>query len=178
MANKKAPKKTGVNQGIEKGVSEEKFNSKVICKKCGKEIEFTLGSQLFVKCPRCNARVERDLKAENKQAKKIIKWDVLLRSKKTQLSIGFFLTILALVLNMVAYLAEWFTPYWWIRFATIPFVILGYFCIRGTKKNSASGKYKFYAWLALWVNLAVLLAIIILTVPFLYQFLDQILGRG
>jgi len=178
MAKKdKAPKKTGVNKGIEKGVEKEQFKDEVVCKKCGKEIEFTLGSKLFVKCPRCNARVERDLKAENKKANKIIKWDILRRSKKAQLSVGFFLTLLGLALNVAAYAANLWTPYWWIRFATVPFVVLGYFCIRGTKKNSASAKYKFYAWLALWVNLAALLLIVVLTVPFLYEYLDKILAR-
>ena len=173
----KAPKKTGVNKGIEKGVNEEQFNDKVICKKCGKEIEFTLGSQLFVKCPRCGKRMERNLKHENKKANRIIKWDLLRRSKKAQLSFGFTLIVLALIFNIVAYFAGWFTEYWWIRFASVPFLVLAFFCIRGTRHGSAMKRYKFYAWLALWVNLGALLLVIALTVPFFYEFIDKILGR-
>ena len=178
----KGPKKTGVNKGIEKGVSTEQFKDEVVCKKCGKEVQFTLGSQLFLKCPRCNARVERDIKREEKQAKKIIKWDILRRSKKAQLSFGFMLTILAIGYNVLGFFLGWFgdawvTNGWWFGLLSIPFVIISYFCIKGTKKGSASAKYRFYARLALIVNFIALLIIVATCVPFVSDKVHEFLGK-
>jgi len=179
MAKKKdkAPKKTGINKGIEKGVSEQQFKDRVICKKCDKAIDFNLGSKLFIKCPRCDARVERDLKDEEKKAKKIIKWDILRRSKKAQLSFGFTLTVLALAYNIAGFFAGWFEPHWWFGLFSIPFVVISYFCIKGTKKGSASAKYRFYAWLALIVNFVALLIIIATSAPYLSEKIHEFLGR-
>lgn len=177
MAAKESTKKTGVNKGIEKGVSTQQFKDMVICKKCGKEVEFTLGSQLFLKCPRCNARIERDLKKEEKKAKKIIKWDILRRSKKAQLSFGFTLTILALVYNTIGFFAGMFDEMWWLGLFSVPFVILSYFLMKGTRKGSASVKYRFYAWLALIINLCVLLVIIATSVPLIADELHEFIGK-
>ena len=176
MAKKPSTKKTGVNKGIEKGVSTEQFKDLVICKKCGKEVEFTLGSTLFLKCPRCNARVERDIKREEKQAKKIIKWDILRRSKKAQLAFGFFLTVLAAGYNILGFFLGWFEPNWWMGLFSIPFIIIAYFCIRGTKTQSASKKYKFYAWLAGWVVLAAIIVVVATTVPAIADWIRDFLG--
>ena len=182
MADKPAPKKTGVNKGIEKGVNEQQFQDKVICKKCGKEVDFTLGSTLFLKCPRCDARVERDLKKEEKKANKIIKWDILWRSKKAQLSFGFTLTLLAAGYNILGFFLGWFQDTWvnngwWFGLFSAPFIIISYFCIKGTKTGSASLKYRFYARLALIVNFAALLVIIATTVPFLSDKISEFFGR-
>ena len=177
MAKEKAPKKTGINKGIEKGVSEEQFKDRVICKKCGKEIDFTLGSKLFLKCPRCAARVERNLKDEEKKAKKVIKWDILRRSKKAQLSFGFTVMLLAVGYNILGFFQGWFDPNWFFGLFSLPFIVLSYFCIRGTKTGSASLKYRFYARLALIVNFVALLIIIATCAPFLSDKINELLGR-
>ena len=177
MAKKPAPKKTGINKGIEKGVSEAQFQDKVICKKCGKEIEFTLGSQLFLKCPRCNARVERDIKKEEKQAKKIIKWDVLRRSKKARLSFGFLLTVLSLKFNIIGFFSGWFDVNWWLALLPLPFVIVSHLCAMGTK-TGASAKYRFYARLALIVNFVAILVIAATSTPFISDMINDFIGRG
>ena len=175
MATKKAPKKTGVNKGIEKGVSEEQFNGKVICKKCGKEVEFTLGSKLFVKCPRCNARVERDLKSENKKANKIIKWDILRRSKKAQLAFGLFLVVLGAGFVVLNFFLNFLGDMWWLGFAGLPFILVGALFIMITRKNSASKKYKFYAWLAGWIVLAAI-AVTLISIPAVADWARGVLG--
>ena len=173
-----APKKTGVNRGIEKGVATQQFESRVICKKCGKDVEFTLGSELFVRCPRCNKRMERDLKQENKKANRIISLDILRRSKRAQLSLGFFLTVAVLVYNIVGFLTDLFAGgNWWLGLLGIPFIVLSYFLIKGTKTGSASAKYRFYARLALIVNFAVLLVIIATSVPLFADWIREFLGR-
>ena len=176
-APKKNPPKTGVNKGIEKGVAEQEFQDKVICKKCDKAIEFTLGSKLFVKCPRCNTRVERNLKHENKKANKIIRWDILRRSKKAQLSFGLFLVILGAGFNVLNFFLGWLPAnLWWLGFVSLPFILLGGLCIKGTRKNSASAKYRFYAWLAGWIVLGALILVIITTVPTIADWLKDLLG--
>jgi uncharacterized C2H2 Zn-finger protein len=162
----KAPAKTGINKGIEKGVDEKEFASKVFCKKCDKEIEFTLGSKLFVKCPRCNARLERDLKDENKKANRIIKWDVLRRSKKAQLITGLVFVILGAGFNILNFFVDFMpSKLWALGLLTLIPVLLGGLLIANTKNTSASKKYKFYAWLAGWVVLAAVAVVIITTVP-------------
>ena len=160
----KAPKKTGVNKGIEKGVAEEKFDSRVICKKCGKEIDFTLGSKLFIKCPRCNARVERCLKAENKQAKKIISLDILSRSKRLYLALGLVLVILGGGFNVLNFFFGWIPQ--WYGLLTLPLIFIGAFFIMITRWKSASKKYKFYAWLAGWIVLAAIL-VTLTSIPYI-----------
>ena len=175
--NKKAPPKTGVNKGIQKGVREEKFDDKVICKKCGKEITFTLGSKLFIKCPRCAGRVERCLKEENKRANKIIKWDILRRSKKAQLIIGLFFVILGTGFNALNFFVQFWTGnLQYIGFATLPLILFGGFCIMWTRKTSASKKYKFYAWLAGWIVLAAIVVVVATSVPYLAENVRDWLG--
>jgi len=171
--NKKAPKKTGVNKGIQKGVNEEQFEDRVICKKCGKAVDFTLGSKLFVKCPRCNARVERDLKAENRKANKIIKWDILRRSKKAQLIFGLFLVILGAGFNVINFFITRI-PDWYGLLALI-LIFPGAYFIMITRKKSASKKYKFYAWLAGWLVLAAI-AVTLLSIPYVANWARDLLG--
>ena len=170
-------KKTGINKGIQKGVEAEKFYDKVICKKCHKEVEFLMGSELFLKCPRCAARVERDIKQEEKQVKKIISLDILRRSKRAQLALGFTLMAMAVGYAVIGFFTGLFDPHWWLGLIAIPFLILSFFLIRGTKKGSASAKYRFYAWLALWVNLAALIIVVALSVPTSVQWINEFLGR-
>lgn len=174
--NQKAPKKTGVNKGIQKGVTEAQFNDKVICKKCGKEIEFTLGSQLFVKCPRCNKRMERNLKEENRRANRIIKWDILRRSKKAQLIFGLFWVIAGAGFNILNFFFAWIPAnLWGLGFLTLPLIMLGAYFIMITRKTSASKKYKFYAWLAGWIVLAAL-AVTLISIPAVADYVRDFLG--
>lgn len=176
MAEKKAPKKSGVNKGIEKGVAEEKFEDRVICKKCGKGVDFTIGSKLFLKCPRCNTRVERNLKSENKKANKIIRWDVFLRSKKTQLVFGLILVILGAGFNILNFFFEWIPAnLWGLGFLTLPFIFLGAYSITYTRRNSASKKYKFYAWLSGWIVLAAVIVTLI-SIPAIADWVREFLG--
>lgn len=174
----KPPKKTGVNKGIEKGVDPEKFYEKVICKKCGKEIEILLEGKYFQKCPRCEARVERNLKQEGKQAKRIIVLDILRRSKRAQLHLGFFLTLVSLAFSITGFFTGIFLPRWWLALVTLPLVVLGYFCMLGTRQKSASKKYKFYAWLALIINFVAFGLIVITAVPLFNEFFCGLLGMG
>ena len=174
----KPPKKTGINKGVEKGVSEKQFRDKVFCHKCGKEVGITLGSEMFMKCPRCNTAMERDMGAEKKKVRRIIKLDILRRSKKAQLSFGFTLTLLVLGYNILGYFMDWFRGDWWlIGLASVPFLVISYCFIRGTRKSSASAKYRFYAWLALLVNFAALLVVVASCVPWVVDFVDGFLGR-
>jgi len=176
VKKKAPPKKTGVNKGIEKGVSEEKFDGRVICKKCGKEINFTLGSKLFVKCPRCNARVERDLKQENKKANRIISLDILSRSKRLYLAVGLVIVILGAGFNIF----NFFYPVipanlWGLGFCTLPFIFLGAFFIMVTRWKSASKRYKFYAWLAGWIVLAAI-AVTLISIPYIADWARDLIG--
>jgi len=167
-------KPTGVNKGIKEGIDPEEFQGRVICKKCGKDIEFTLGSELFLKCPRCKNKVERDLKTEQKEAKKIIKYDILRRSKKYILHFGFLLTIGAIAYNLVGFLTEWFSSgYWWLGLMSLPFVVLSSICTFITRKKSASKLYKMFAWVVWGLNLAALALIIVTSIPQLNEMLME-----
>lgn len=173
----KAPKKAGVNKGIEKGVDSDKFYDKVICKKCGKEIEFLLEGKFFQKCPRCNARVERNLKQEGKQAKRIIVLDILRRSKRAQLHFGFILTMISFAYSVTGFFTGIFTGNrWWLALLSLPFVVLAFFLMKGTRQKSASKKYKFYAWLALIINFVAFALIVVTAVPPLNTMLAEFLG--
>jgi hypothetical protein len=173
VKKKPPPKKTGVNKGIEKGVSEEKFDSRVICKKCGKEIDFTLGSKLFLKCPRCNTRVERCIDNENKKAKKIISLDILSRSKRLYLAIGLVLVILGGGFNVLNFFFGWIPE--WYGLLTLPLIFIGAFFIMITRWKSASKKYKFYAWLAGWIVLAAI-AVTLLSIPYIANWARDLIG--
>jgi len=175
-ANQKAPKKTGVNKGIQKGVSEDQFQDRVICKKCGKEIDFTLTSQLFVRCPRCNKRMERCLKDEHKRANKIIKWDILRRSKKAQLIFGLFLVIAGAGFNVLNFFFEWIPAnLWGLGFLTLPIIFWGAYFIMITRRQSASKKYKFYAWLSGWIVLAAV-AVTLISIPYIAHQVQELFG--
>jgi len=169
----KAPKKTGVNKGIEKGVAEEKFDSRVICKKCSKEIDFTLGSKLFIKCPRCNARVERCLKTENKQAKKIISLDILSRSKRLYLALGLALVLLGAGFVILNFFAELVSD--WYGLLALVLIIPGAFFIMVTRWKSASKRYRFFAWLAGWIVLAAV-AVTLISIPYIAHEARELLG--
>jgi len=178
MSAKKQPtnKPTGVNKGIKEGIDPSEFKGRVICKKCGKDIEFTKGSTLHLKCPRCQSKVERDLKAENKEAEKIIKYDILRRAKKYSLQFGFVLTCIAIAYNIVGYLTEWFgmgPTHWWLGLMSIPIVLLSFAFTRITRLKSASKKYRFFAWLALILNIVAVLVIVITSVPYLSEKLTE-----
>jgi len=168
-----AIKPTGINKGIKEGIDAEKFQGRVICKKCGKDIEFIMGSDLFVRCPRCKNKVERDLATENKEAKKIIKYDILRRSKKYLLQIGFVLTCIALAWNIAGFFSEWFASgYWWLALMSIPLVLLSLATTRVTRMKSASKKYRFFAWLALGLNIFALAVIAVTAIPYLNELLS------
>ena len=159
-------KPTGVNKGIKEGIDPEKFKGRVICKKCGKDIEFTLESELFRKCPRCGARVERDIEAETAEAKKIIKYDIMKRAKKFTLHFGIFLTAVALAWNITGFFTGLFAGnFWWLAMLSLPLIALSYALTRVTRLKSASKRYKFFAWLALVLNLIALAAVVVTAVP-------------
>ena len=168
VMNKKA---TGVNKGLKEGMQPEQFEGRVICKKCGKDIEFTLQSELFQKCPRCGKVVERQAKDETKRAGRIIKWDILRRSKRAMLRIGAFLSVVAITYNLTGFFTGLFNKplgngtFWWLALLSLPLVVLAYFCMRTTYVKSASKKYKFFAWLSFSLVIIALALIVITAVP-------------
>ena len=169
---------TGVNKGIEKGVATSQFEGRVICKKCGKDIEFTLGTELHRKCPRCGAVVERNIKHEEHQAGKIIKWDILRRSKKTWLLFGLFLAGVAVAYNIAGFFTCLFADgRWWLALMSIPFIVGAYFCIRVTRKKSASGKYKFFAWTAGGVLILAAALVVVTAIPELSEKVKDLVNR-
>jgi len=171
-------KKTGVNAGIEQGMPEQMFERKIKCHSCNKEVEYTLGSKLFTKCPRCGKKMERCVGAEKKEARRLIKWDILRRSKRTVLSFGFFLTLMALTFNIVGLFVNLFSDgRWWLALCSLPLIILSYFCMRITKTQSASKKYKFYARLALIVNFVALGVMLITAIPPVTDWVNDLMGR-
>jgi len=161
-----AIKPTGVNRAVKEGMDTDQFQGRVICKKCGKDIEFTKGSELFLKCPRCKNKIERDLATEDKEVKKVIKYDILRRSKKYLLQIGFVITCGAIAYNIVGFFSEWFTSgYWWLALLSLPFVALSFACTRITRLKSASKRHRVFAWLALGLNVLALAIIAVTAVP-------------
>ena len=172
-------KPTGVNKGIQEGIDPSEFQSRVICKKCGKDIEFTMGSTLHLKCPRCGSKIERDLARENKEAEKIVKYDIMRRAKKYSLQFGFVLTCIAIAYNIVGFFTEWFkSGYWWLGFMSIPLVLLSFAFTRITRLKSASKKYRFFAWLALILNVVAVLVIIVTSVPYINEKLVELYEKN
>jgi len=174
-AKKESDKPTGVNKGIKEGMDPSEFQGRVICKKCGKDIEYTMGSTLHLKCPRCQAKIERDLKSENKEVDQIIKYDIIRRAKKYSLQFGFVLTCIAIAYNIVGFFTEWFSSgYWWLGLMSIPLVLLSFAFTRTTRLKSSSKKYRFFAWLALILNVVAVLLIVITSVPYINEKLVEL----
>jgi hypothetical protein len=169
----KGPEKTGVNKGIAQGMDKEQFEGKVICKKCGKDIEYTLGSTLFLRCPRCNKRLERCLKDEDKKAKKLISLDIMSRSKRMWLAIGLALVLIGAGFNILNFFMA-LIPDWYGLLALV-LIIPGAFFIMVTRWKSASKRYKFYAWLAGWIVLAAI-AVTLVSIPYIANWCRDTLG--
>lgn len=167
-------KASGVNKAMQEGVAPSEFTSRVICKKCGKDIEFTLGSELFLKCPRCQNRVERNLADENKGAKKIIKYDILRRSKKYLLQFGFVLTLLVLAYNTVGFFCGLFDDgKWWLALLSLPFVAIAYVFVRITYKKSASKKYRVFSFITFGLVALTAAVVVVTAVPL---FSEKLMG--
>jgi len=178
MAKQKSSTPSGVNKGIQQGMQPEDFRGRVICKKCGKDIEFTLESELFQKCPRCKNKVERCLDAEGQEAKKIIKFDLLRRSKKYLLHIAIFIVSLAIAYNITGFFAGLFAEnLWWLGLLSLPLVAVSYIFARVGMKKSAAKRYKVLGWIAVGLNLVALALIVVTAVPYINERLMALYGR-
>ena len=159
-------KPTGVNKGIKEGIDPKEFQGRVICKKCGKDIEFTLGSELFLRCPRCKGKIERDIKSEGKEAEKIIKFDLFRRSKKYLLQISFVLTSIAIAYNITGFFCGLFEPpLWWLALMSLPLVAVSYVCAAVARKKSAAKRYRIWAWVAVGLIGFAIAAIVVTVIP-------------
>lgn len=119
-----AEKKSQVNRGIKKGVDTELFKDHVICTKCGKDVEFTLESQLFVNCPRCGKKLERNLKKETAEGKQVIREDIKRRGKGAILSFASFLTFVGLIYLGVALFTGLIADNWLFAMIPLPLFII------------------------------------------------------
>jgi len=169
MSSKKKP--TGVNKAIQQGTPIEKLESRVICKNCGKDIEFKKTVRLHLKCPRCSQPLERDINKEYKQANRIIRYDLFRRSKKYFLHIGLVFAAIALAYNIIGFFTQVFANHgWWLALVSIPFVLLSLFLMSYARlKNTTSKKLRILSWSIIILNFLAVAAIVITAVPYLNE---------
>jgi len=162
----KNTKPTGINKVIEKGAPEQEMQGRVICKNCGKDINFTKTVRLHLNCPRCNAALERNIDQEYKQAKRVINYDFYLRNKKYFLYLGLVLASMALAFNTIGFFTQLFVNgRFWIALLSLPFVLINIAIIHFPRLKSQSRKHKILAWLLLVLNILAILAIIATAIP-------------
>jgi len=157
-----AEKVTQVNKGIKKDVATELFKEIVVCNKCDKEVEFTLESQLFLNCPRCGKKLQRNLKKEVKEGKQIIKEDIKRRGKGEILAFTTFLTVVGLTYLIVALFTGLIAKTWLFSLIPLPLFFIALISNIVTSK-SISVKIRFFSKIMLIVN-AVMIAVAILAI--------------
>jgi len=167
-------KPTGINKVISKGAPQDEMHGRVICKKCGKDIEFKKTVRVHMTCPRCNEALERSLDSEYKQARKIISYDFFRRNKKYFLYLGLALTAGALAWNIIGFFTQLFANHgFWLGLLSIPLVVLSLAVTNYPRLKSASKKYRVLTWLMLMLNVIAVVAIIITSVPYINERLAE-----
>jgi len=168
-------KPTGINEGIKKGISVDEFAGRVICKKCGKDVEFKKTVKLHMDCPRCKTPLERNINQEYKQSKKIITYDFFRRNRKNFLYLSLFLTAIAITFNVVGFFTQLFYNYgWWWALVTIPLVITSISLTHFPRLKSESKKHRILTWLLCVLFVVAISAIVITAVPYLSERLVDI----
>jgi len=160
--------KKGGSVPVRSDAEKQALKDRVICKKCGKDVEYTKAVEMHQNCPRCKAPLGRDLKEENKQAKRIINYDLLMRLKKYFLFFAFVLTTIAIAFNSILFFTQVFANRgWWIALMSLPLVGLSFlFMLSGALKlKSKSKKLRFFSWLVIILNIVAISAIVITAVP-------------
>jgi len=161
----KSTKTTGINKAIE-NANADKFQSRVICKKCGKDIEFTKGVELHLDCPRCKTKLERDLGKEAKHAKKIINYAWFMKNKKYFLYVSFGLAIAAIIYNVALFFTQVFAnDLWWLALMSIPLVIFSVVFTSFPRLKSTRIKHRIFAWATLVLNVIAIAAIVTTSIP-------------
>jgi phage FluMu protein Com len=175
MANKKPstketpkpnkPGKTkpkGVNEGLKKGMDKKEFQDRVLCKTCGKDIEFTKGMNLFLKCPRCKKPLERSLKQEVKQSNQIIYYDFIRKNRRYFVFVGIALALIAIAYNIVGYLCCLFdNDMWWLALMSLPLVAISCLLTFYTRFKNTTHKYAIMSWVLLGLNIGATVLIIV-----------------
>lgn len=147
-------------------VSPDDIKGRIICKKCGKDIEYTKGVELFKNCPRCHAPLERNLEKENKDVKKVINYDLTKRLKKYLLFPALFLAGLALAYSIVGFFTELFANHgWWLAFVSLPLIIVSMLLTKFPRLKTTSKKYKVFSWIAFVLNIIAFAAFIVTVIP-------------
>ena len=148
-------KPSQVNKGIKKGVETELFKEIVICNRCDKEVEFTLESELFRKCPRCGKKLDRNIKKETKEGKKVIKEDIKRRGKGKILAFANFIAFVGFVYLIVALATNLIASSWWYALIPQPLFIVSLISTFITKQ-SVSMKVRFYSRILFIVSIVLI----------------------
>ena len=151
---------------IKNDEQKQELKSRVICKNCGKDVEFTKTSQLHRTCPRCKAPLDRDIAKEQKQVKGIINFDFLRKAKRYFLFFAFALSCIAIGYNCILFFTQVFSDKgWWIALMSIPLVVLSIIFSSSIRLKSTSKKMRVFSWLVLILNIVAIAAIVVTSVP-------------
>ena len=173
--SKKSTKPSGINEVIKKDAPVEEMKGRVICKKCGKDIEFKKTVRLHLKCPRCSSVLERNIDEEYKTSKRVITYDFFRRNKKYFLYLGFFLTAGALAYNIIGFFTQLFANHgFWLALLSIPLVLVSIGFTHFPRLKSQSKRHRFFAWTTLILNIVAVAAIIITSVPQINEYLLEL----
>ena len=151
---------------IENDAQKKELKSRVICKSCGKDIEFTKTSELHMNCPRCKAPLNRDIAKENKAVKRIINFAFLRKMKRYFLFYAFLFSSIAIAYNCILFFTQVFADHgWWIALMSIPLVVLSIIFSTSIRLKSTSKRMRVFSWLIILLNIIAVLAVVITAVP-------------
>ena len=145
----------------------DKNASRIICKKCGKDVEFTKTVTVHLDCPRCKAPLGRDLKQEgkdvNRSERKEITYAFLRQYKKYFLFFALIATITAITLNCIFFFTQVLEKYGWT--ISVPFVVFSLACSGTLGFKSSSRKIRVLSWIVILLNAAAIACIIMTSIP-------------
>jgi len=160
--------KKGGSVPVRNDAEKQQLRERVICQKCGKDVEFTKSVEVLSVCPRCKAPLGRDLKKETKEAKRIINFAFLMRLKKYFLFFAFALTCTAIAYNFILFFSQVFTGgYWWAALCSLPLIAMSCLLMfTGSLKLKSPNKVlRFFSWICVILNIVALCAVAITAVP-------------
>jgi len=144
---------------------------RVICEKCGKDIEITEGASPQ-KCPRCESTIECGGARPNKLIERIIKYDLLRRSKKYVVHFAVVLVGLAIAFNITGFFTGLFSNgFWWLALLSLPLVAVSYVFARVAMKKAVARRYKVLAWIVVGLNAFALACVVVTSVPYINELL-------
>ncbi|MCL2228591.1 MAG: hypothetical protein FWC00_02045 [Firmicutes bacterium] len=160
-------KNKGRSVPIKNEAMKQELKSRVICKTCGKDIEFTKTVKMHSDCPRCNTPLDRDFKAEQKSARHIINYDFLKTLRRYYVFIALVLVSVAIAFNVSLFFSLVIqVEGWWIALCSLPLVAISvWLSCKSIRFKSKTKMLRICSWCVFVLNIVAIILIIITSIP-------------